>query len=76
MDRRTTAVYLAGAVIVWIGTLVALAVVLSGSGRFGEVLTVLLGAIAWFLLLVPAGLSRAATSRSAGRIPGAPRPGP
>ncbi|MGY2002672.1 hypothetical protein [Blastococcus sp. SYSU DS1024] len=64
MDRRTTAIYLAGAVIVWVGTLIALAVVLSGSDRFGEVVTILLGPIVWFLLLVPAGLSRAVRLRS------------
>lgn len=63
MDRRITAVYLAGAVIVWVGTLIALAVVLSGSGRFGDVLTILVGPVVWFVLLVPAGLSKAARSR-------------
>ena len=72
MDRRTTAIYLAGAVIVWAGTLVALAVVLSGSGWFGNVLVVLMGPMVWFVLLVPAGLSRAARSRSSSR-PGAGR---
>lgn len=66
MDRRTVVIYLTGAVIVWLGTLLALAVVLSGSDRFGEVLTILVGPIVFFLLLVPTGLSRAARSRSRG----------
>ena len=74
MDRRTTAVYLAGAVVVWVGTLVALAVVLSGSGSFGDVLVVLVGPMVWFVLLVPAGLSRALRSGSSSR-PTGPRAG-
>lgn len=57
MDRRSTVVYLVGAVTVWGGTFLALGILLSGSGRFGEVLAILVGPAVWFVLLVPAGLS-------------------
>ncbi len=50
--------YTIGAAIVWAGLFVAIAVVLSGSAYFGQLLPILTGAMVWFVIIVPAAASR------------------
>ncbi|HLJ68924.1 MAG TPA: hypothetical protein VKX16_16345 [Chloroflexota bacterium] len=52
--ERLRARYLLGSAIVWTGTLLALAVVLSGTPYFMQILPILIGGIVWFVVIVPA----------------------
>lgn len=54
-DTRALRIYLTGAVIVWIGIIVAAAVMLSGE-TFSTMLPILSGGAVWFVLIVPGWL--------------------
>ena len=54
--------YAIGAAIVWAGILLATAVVLAGTPYFAQMLPVLGGGIAWFVVIVPGAWSRPRTS--------------
>lgn len=50
--------YLFGAVIVWVAIIAASAVILRGTPYAGQMLTILGGGAAWFVVIVPAWLFR------------------
>jgi hypothetical protein len=54
-DKRALRIYITGAVIVWIGIIVATALMLSGEA-FSPMMIVLSGGAFWFIVLVPAWL--------------------
>jgi hypothetical protein len=56
LDNRALRNYVIGAVIVWVGIIVATAVMLGGSGEFGNMLIILAAGAIWFVLLVPGWL--------------------
>jgi hypothetical protein len=60
--------YTVGAAIVWAGILLAAAVMLAGTPYFAQLLPILGGGVAWFVVIVPGAWSRrrAAGERSAG----------
>jgi hypothetical protein len=45
--------YLVGSLIVWVGILIGIAVILSGTPYFAQLLPVLLAGPLWFVILVP-----------------------
>lgn len=54
MDQaRALRTYLVGAVIVWVGILFASAIVLQGTDQFAQMLPILVGGVAWFVVIVP-----------------------
>ena len=53
--------YTIGAAIVWAGILLATAVVLAGTPYFAQLLPILGGGIAWFVVMVPGAWSRPRT---------------
>ena len=56
--QRTRRIYLIGAVIVWVGIIIATAVVLSGTNYAMPMLAILGGGAFWFVVIVPGGLLR------------------
>lgn len=51
--ERAVRTYLIGAVIVWVGLIVATAILLRGSDQFPIMLTILGGGAVWFVVIVP-----------------------
>jgi hypothetical protein len=49
-------VYLVGAVIVWVGLIIAVAALLAGTPYLAQVLPILGGGAFWFIVIVPAGI--------------------
>lgn len=45
--------YLIGSLIVWVGILIGIAVILSGTPYFAQLLPILLIGLLWFVILVP-----------------------
>lgn len=45
--------YLIGSLIVWVGILIGIAVILSGTPYFAQILPILLAGPLWFVILVP-----------------------
>lgn len=56
--QRQCRLYLVGAVIVWVGLLIATAVVLAGTPHFAQLLPILGGGVVWFVVIVPGALFR------------------
>jgi hypothetical protein len=56
--QRQRRVYLVGATIVWVGIVVATAVVLAGTPHFAQLLPILGGGVVWFVVIVPGALFR------------------
>lgn len=68
--------YLIGSVIVWVSILIGIAVILSGTPYFVQLLPILLAGPLWFVLLVPAAyfwsrpkLDQPLPKREAGQTP-------
>jgi uncharacterized membrane protein YkgB len=45
--------YLIGSLIVWVGILIGIAVILSGTPYFAQILPILMAGPLWFVILVP-----------------------
>jgi hypothetical protein len=54
-SKKPQGMYLIGAAIVWAAIFIALAIVLSGTVYFAQVLPILSGGAVYFILLVPGG---------------------
>lgn len=55
-DTRALRNYIIGTVIVWVGIIAAMALMLEGTGEFGNMLIILTGGVVWFLIIVPGWL--------------------
>lgn len=58
IDSQLRSRYLFGAVIVWVAIIAASAVILRGTPYAGQMLTILGGGAAWFVVIVPGWLFR------------------
>jgi hypothetical protein len=54
--ERPQATYLFGAVVVWVGIIIATTVILGGTSHFGEMLPILFGGAFYFIVIAPLGI--------------------
>jgi len=53
-----TNIYVISSVIVWVAILLSAAMILQGTAYFGELLPILGGGAAWFVVIAPGGLRK------------------
>lgn len=74
--ERPQVTYLFGAVVVWVGIIIATAVILGGTSHFGEMLPILFGGAFYFIAIAPLGIRQTSALPRHPRIAGAKRPRP